>query len=434
MTRGTTAKRGRKGAARWIGRGGAGLVAAALIVAGLNAAGLAPAQALSVDQSLPTWADVEAAKQNQAAAAAKVTEIEGILKQVEAEVETTRAASADAAAKYQQASEDFQAAAQRADTLSAQAAKSRDEANAASDQAAALVSQMYRSGGIDRSLQLFLETDGDTSEQLLERLASMSRATERNTTVAEEAERAMNTADSLGKQAGEAAAERDRLKQEADAKQQQAAAEAETARQKLVEQEATAATLRTQLDALKDKTTTTTAGYQERERQQAAYDAEQRRLAEEAARKAAEEAANNGGGGGGGTPPVNSGGWMVPVSGYWISDVWGAGRGHLGIDLAVGAGTPIRAAGSGTVTFSGWWPYCGGYMVEISHGGGFQTWYAHQNGPPIVGNGQWVNVGQVIGYVGATGCATGPHLHFATLQNGTFVEPQGAMAQRGIWF
>lgn len=424
----------------WLSRAGVGLLAAGLVVAGLNTGGTAPASALTVDQSLPSWADVEAAKQNEASAAAKVVEIEGILKQVEAEVERTRALSADAAAKWQTAMNEYQAAIERADTLAAQAEKSRAEAKTASDQAAGLVSQIYRSGGVDRSLQLFLEADGDTSEQLLERLASMSRATERNTSVAEEAERAMNTAGSLGKQAAEAAAERDRLEKDAAAKKEQAAIEADAARQKLIEQETVAGTLRTQLEALKDKTTATTAGYQERERQQAAFDAEQKRLAEEAAaeaaRKAAEEAAKNPGGGGGGSvpPPVNSGGWMVPVSGYRITDVWGAGRDHWGIDLAVGYGTPIRAAGSGTVTFSGWWPYCGGNMVEISHGGGFQTWYAHQAYTPIVRLGQWVNVGQVIGYVGSTGCSYGAHLHFATLQNGGFVEPQNAMAQRGVWF
>lgn len=388
---------------------------------------VAPPAANAVDQSLPTWADVEAAKQNEAAAAAKVTEIQQLLVRVQAEVERTRLASEDAAAKAQQAQTDYAAAYARAETLAEQAEKSRQIADEASAQAASLVSQMYRSGGVDRSVELFLESDADTSEQLLQRLATMSKATERNTVVSEEAQRATNSAESLTEQAETAAAERDRLLKEAEQAQAEAAAAAETARQQLVEQEAQAETLQLQLTALQDKTVSTTEGYQERQRQEEAD-------RQEAIRRAQEEAAAGGGGSGGGGGG-GGGAWTVPIwNGYWISDVWGAGRDHLGIDLATGAGTPIHAASSGTVTFSGWWPYCGGYMVEISHGGGFKTWYAHQNGPPIVGNGQWVSTGQVIGYVGASGCATGPHLHFATLQNSMFIEPQGAMAQRGIYF
>lgn len=173
---------------RWIAGIGAAMIACGVLVAAQPFS--APAQALD----LPSWDDVQAAKGNSAAAAAKVTEIEGLIAAGEQELERLRTAHSDAISAYQQAEAEFMAAAQKSETLDAQAEQSRIAADAAAEQAAALVSQMYRSGGVDRNLQLFLETDGDTADLLLERLASMSKATERNTVISEEAEQAMNTA------------------------------------------------------------------------------------------------------------------------------------------------------------------------------------------------------------------------------------------------
>ncbi|WP_449278710.1 peptidoglycan DD-metalloendopeptidase family protein [Leucobacter sp. GX24907] len=434
------------------------LLAGTLIAAvfGLGFAGtdltVSASPAQGVDQSLPTWDDVQKAKQSQSSASAKVTEIEGLIKDVEKQVEETRQEAADAATAAADRHEELQTAAQRADKLVEEAKRSKKLADETAEQAAGLVGQMYRSGGVDRNVELFLEDDGDTADTLLERLALLSKATERNTSISEEAQQAMNTAASLGDQAEEAVAERDRLYEEAEAENQRAQQVAEEKRLELIEQEDQLTTLETQLEALKDKTTKTVKGYEERLRQEeeARRKAEEaaRRAAEEAARRAAEEAARNGGGGGGGgtggggggggggtaPPPSTGGGWGKPLSSYWVSTEWWGYEGHTGIDLATGAGSPIYAVGAGTVTFSGWWPYCGGNMVKIDHGGGFETWYAHQNSAPIVANGQRVGAGQLLGYVGATGCATGPHLHFATLQYGQFVPPRPPMAARGVYF
>jgi len=92
------------------------------------------------------------------------------------------------------------------------------------------------------------------------------------------------------------------------------------------------------------------------------------------------------------------------------------GRMHEGVDIGAGYGNNVVAAAGGTVINAGWE---GGYgkAVEISHGGGLVTRYAHLSSINV-SNGQRVERGQLIGHVGATGHATGPHLHYEVLVNG----------------
>jgi murein DD-endopeptidase MepM/ murein hydrolase activator NlpD len=82
---------------------------------------------------------------------------------------------------------------------------------------------------------------------------------------------------------------------------------------------------------------------------------------------------------------------------------------HPGIDIANDVGTPEVAADGGKVVWSGWGDY--GIYVEIDHGNGFHTVYAHMS-KTLVSKDQLVAKGQLIGLMGATGRATGPHLHF----------------------
>ena len=111
---------------------------------------------------------------------------------------------------------------------------------------------------------------------------------------------------------------------------------------------------------------------------------------------------------------------ITPISGARITSGFGMRRHpvlgytkmHTGIDFGAPRGTPIRAAGSGTVIFAGW---RGGYgrTVMIRHENGYVTLYAHQSRiAKGIRKGVRVNQGQVIGYVGASGRVTGPHLHF----------------------
>lgn len=93
-------------------------------------------------------------------------------------------------------------------------------------------------------------------------------------------------------------------------------------------------------------------------------------------------------------------------------------RPHLGIDYAVPTGTPVQAIGAGTVVFAGR-RGGNGIMVHLRHANGFETYYLHLS-RLHVRSGQRVNQGQLIGRVGATGTATGPHLDFRIRQNGTF--------------
>jgi murein DD-endopeptidase MepM/ murein hydrolase activator NlpD len=124
--------------------------------------------------------------------------------------------------------------------------------------------------------------------------------------------------------------------------------------------------------------------------------------------------------------------WSVPVHGYTVTSTYGPrwGTNHPGVDLAVPTGTPVYAAHSGTVTLAGW---DGGYGngVEIDDGGGISTVYGH-NSSVVVSAGQQVRRGQLIAYAGATGDATGPHVHFELRRNGTAFDPVPYLRARGV--
>jgi murein DD-endopeptidase MepM/ murein hydrolase activator NlpD len=96
---------------------------------------------------------------------------------------------------------------------------------------------------------------------------------------------------------------------------------------------------------------------------------------------------------------------------------------HLGVDFAAPAGTPVRVSADGVVVAA---EPRGGYgnMVEVRHPNGFTTRYAHLSGfrAGLV-RGAWLRQGEVIGYVGATGLATGPHLHYEVRRDGRPVDP-----------
>jgi murein DD-endopeptidase MepM/ murein hydrolase activator NlpD len=119
-----------------------------------------------------------------------------------------------------------------------------------------------------------------------------------------------------------------------------------------------------------------------------------------------------------------SGQLVWPVNGPVVSPFgmrWG--RLHAGVDIAVGSGTPIRAADSGRVVLMGWVGGYGNYTC-IQHTGSLSTCYAHQSSF-ATSNGANVGQGQVIGYVGCTGHCFGDHLHFETRVGGSPVDPMG---------
>ena len=131
-----------------------------------------------------------------------------------------------------------------------------------------------------------------------------------------------------------------------------------------------------------------------------------------------------GGSGRGGSGPVASGTWSNPLpNGRFSQGI----HGWNGIDISATPGTPIYAAAGGTVVIAksnGAWNGGYGNYVVITHGNGVQTLYAHMT-RAAVASGQAVNAGQLIGYVGRSGRATGPHLHF---------EVRGAVNPFRNWF
>jgi murein DD-endopeptidase MepM/ murein hydrolase activator NlpD len=98
-------------------------------------------------------------------------------------------------------------------------------------------------------------------------------------------------------------------------------------------------------------------------------------------------------------------------------------RAHTGVDYGAPHGAAVVAVADGTVVSAGW-AGAGGNQVRIRHTGGVETFYMHLSGfGPGIRRGVSVGQGQLIGRVGATGTATGPHLHFSLRRNDTFVDP-----------
>ncbi len=119
---------------------------------------------------------------------------------------------------------------------------------------------------------------------------------------------------------------------------------------------------------------------------------------------------------------VSEGGYTYPVKSFVITTYFGRRgafqRYHTGVDMAAPYGTPIYAARSGQVEVAGWSAWGYGYHVIIDHGDGVETLYGHMS-RFVVSAGEWVERGQLIGYVGSTGWSTGPHLHFEVRVGGT---------------
>lgn len=160
----------------------------------------------------------------------------------------------------------------------------------------------------------------------------------------------------------------------------------------------------------------------------------------EAARKAAEEKAgvsnSTTADPASDTYASNTGGlrWPLRVAGRISSNFGartsptaGASTNHQGIDIAVSAGTPIVAAGDGTVVTASYSPSAGNYVM-IYHGNSLYTVYMHAS-TLAVSEGATVKQGDVIAYVGSTGVSTGAHLHFGVSVNGAYVNPLNYVSQ-----
>ncbi|WP_394553099.1 M23 family metallopeptidase [Agromyces sp. MMS24-JH15] len=425
-TRESTSRRG-------IRRLTAVLAAAALAVAlPIVAPSAPPAQAATY----PTWEELQAAKANTAAANQAVATITSLIAGLEVQVAQTRAEAERRTDLLIAAQQRYDDAVRRADEIQAQADASAAEAEAAKRNAAQVAGQLYRAGGSDLTVELLFDAgDAQTTDALLARLGSMDKMVERTSSIYRQANEKANTARSLGEQAGVARAERERLRLEAEAALQAALEAQAAAEAALAESQAKKTELEAQLAFLKDVEAKTSAAYEEGERIR--REEEARRAEEERRRR--EEAMRSGSAG-----AVQTSGWARPAAGR-ITSGYGArgsictGGGcsntfHYAVDLGTGCYAPIYAANSGIVRFSGWSGTYGNY-IQIDHGGGIWTGYAHiVDGGRYVGVGQWVDAGQNIAETGSTGVSTACHLHFEVWSGGSRINPISFMADRGVDF
>ena len=178
----------------------------------------------------------------------------------------------------------------------------------------------------------------------------------------------------------------------------------------------------------------------ELERQRA--EEERRRKEEEERRQQQQQSGGSTGGGGGNTGGVTgtgSFGWPCPGCYYVTSrmgnrfhPIFNEWRYHSGMDIGAGEGSAIVASDGGTISWCG---EKGGYgnCIMIDHGNGYYTLYGHMSSY-AVGYGDSVSKGQTIGYVGSTGWATGPHLHFEIRYGDSCLDPEVVAGFTGLTY
>ncbi|MGH8119157.1 MAG: M23 family metallopeptidase [Gammaproteobacteria bacterium] len=121
-----------------------------------------------------------------------------------------------------------------------------------------------------------------------------------------------------------------------------------------------------------------------------------------------------------GTPVAS--GWISSIFGWRADPITGKHEFHQGIDFASRQNAQVTAVAAGIVTWSGWRTGYGN-LVELSHGNGYVTRYAH-NRANLVARGDKVDKGQPVAIMGATGRSTGKHVHFEVVHNGKPVDPR----------
>jgi murein DD-endopeptidase MepM/ murein hydrolase activator NlpD len=126
-------------------------------------------------------------------------------------------------------------------------------------------------------------------------------------------------------------------------------------------------------------------------------------------------------------PKTPSNGIVSSVFGFRKDPLSGHKRLHNGVDIAAPMGTPVKAAGAGTVIFSG---RTAGYgnLVEVDHGDGLVTRYGH-NAQNLVAVGDRIEPGQAIALVGSTGRTTGSHVHFEVRRAGKTINPETLLGE-----
>ncbi|MFM9919145.1 peptidoglycan DD-metalloendopeptidase family protein [Lacisediminihabitans sp. H27-G8] len=391
----------------------------------------------------PTWADVQAARNNVKAKEAQIAQLNALLTGLQSQVDSTQAIAEQKGAEWQSAQQKYDESSFKADELQKQADVAQAKAAKSKQQAGQLAARLARAGGSDLSARLFF--NGGESKSLLSQLGLASMVKDQSAGLYDKATQDGNSAQALTDQANVA---KDALKVLA-ATAQKALEEANIASEKaaaaLSEQEANKGRLEAQRDILATNSTTTEAGYNEGVEYRAEEAKKLKAAQEAAAAKAAAEWAaahppSTGGIGGGGSSASTSG-WVRPSAGrvtspfgWRINPVSHKEALHSGTDLGASCNSPIFAAHSGTITFAG--PNGGyGNFILMNNGDGVSTGYGHiVNGGFLVRAGQQVQAGQQIAKVGSTGNSTGCHLHFEVRPEGVAIDAAPSMAARGVSF
>jgi murein DD-endopeptidase MepM/ murein hydrolase activator NlpD len=393
------------------------LLAGALALALLPVSGILapmPASALRA-ADYPSWDDVKAARQNQAAAQQLAAQLEASLIPLQQEAQRTQDEADAKGAIYGEAQVAYDDQSVVTQALLDQTAAAQAEADEAYAVAAQVIAEMSKGGSsTDLTPQLF--TAPGTSDFLLDRLEIGRALGERYAGLYAKALELRNTANALAEQAEVAEELLEELRIAAQKAYDEARAAQEAAAAKLAQTEKDIAEVRARVDYLKGVSEETTAKFNEGVRAQWGEFAEGQISASGYTRPHP------------GYITSNFGGRYNPVNGAWHQ--------HSGVDLAGGGcGAIIRAAHEGVVTFAGWSGNSGwGNYVAIDHGDGTGSGYAHiQNGGILVQIGQEVDPGQPIARVGSTGMSTGCHLHFMIRDRGNsrVIDPVPFMRDHG---
>jgi murein DD-endopeptidase MepM/ murein hydrolase activator NlpD len=372
------------------------LAAAATVLAILVTASVTVAPTAAFATDYPSWAAVQAAKASAAAKQAQINQLQALINQLDAQVTSTQDAYYSAAIKEQD--------------LEKQANAAKALAKKSQAQAGQLAAQLARSGSTGFQLNLFL--NGKDASKVLDGIGNGGRVSARADGIYRKALQDQKSAQSLTDQANVAKGILNNLKIVAQKAYEVAQKAADAAAAALDAQTAHKAELQAQLASLTTNANMTEAAY--------------------IAGVKAEFGAD-------GSTEISDTGWARPSIGHItsgfgmrVNPVDGGYRLHTGTDLAAGCNVAIYAAHAGTVTYAGWYGGLGEY-IQIQIDGTYATAYGHiAAGKILVHDGQSVGPGTLIARTGATGEATGCHLHYMVIVDGAPINPVPFMRGQGI--
>jgi murein DD-endopeptidase MepM/ murein hydrolase activator NlpD len=386
-------------------------LAAGLAVLGiLITASVASAPTAAFADSYPSWAAVQAAKASAAAKQVEVNQLNALIAQLDAQVESTQADAKTKGDAYGTAQDAYYAAALQQQALQKQADAAKALSKKSQAQAGELAAQLARSGGTGFQLNLFL--NGKDAAKVLNGIGDGGRVSARAEGIYKKALQDQKTAQSLTDQANVAKGILNNLKIVAQKAYDVAKKAADAAQAALDAQSAHKAELQAQLASLTTNANMTQAAYIAGVKAQFGAD---------------------------GSTEISLTGWARPTVGHITSGfgmrtnpVDGGYRLHNGTDLADGCNVNIYAAHAGTVTYAGWYGGLGEF-IQIQNDGTYGTGYGHiAAGKILVHDGESVGPGQLIAKTGQTGEATGCHLHYMVIINGVPVNAVPFMRGQGI--